>query len=392
MGGAVFSSVSVRVQRGNDKAFEPVADQETAAGDILELSEKLAWGQEPTADGRFLTVHMDQNSRCNLRCLACGFSDPRVDALSPYDMPRELFDSIARQVFPLTSYLLFSIQTEPFMTRDFPERLFSAREHGVPFSEAITNGTLLTDSVIDSVIDSGITRLTISIDGGTKEVAERNRPGSRFENVVASARQFQQRRRWRGLAVPMLRINHLLSELNIDSFHQFLALVESLEPEFVEVRVVERMSNAVVQEATDPEFWTKVRAARVVLDRFCERTGIQRGGYLRPTLDRIEVHDATGRRMTCRAPWTKLAILPNGDALPCISWTREPLGNFHLHTFEEIWNGPAAVAVRREFEERSPGVDCVHCAVKKDVPPREHDDFFYRKLARNPPRTVNDGK
>src|SRR5207244_263729 len=39
---------------------------------------------------------MDQNNKCNLKCRMCGFSDPRVDSLTAYDMPRELYDSIRR--------------------------------------------------------------------------------------------------------------------------------------------------------------------------------------------------------------------------------------------------------------------------------------------------------
>src|ERR1051326_4226853 len=121
---------------------------------------------------------MDQNNKCNLRCRMCGFSDPRVAALATYDLPRDLYDSIARQIFPRAAYLALSLMTEPFMTRDFPDRLAAVREHEVPFSDIITNGTLLTARAIEKMIDARINRLTVSIDGGTKELYEHIRRGA----------------------------------------------------------------------------------------------------------------------------------------------------------------------------------------------------------------------
>jgi hypothetical protein len=50
---------------------------------------------------------------------------------------------------------------------------------------------------------------------------------------------------------PRLRINHVLSEINIDHFDAFLALAVSLEAEEVAVRTVSRMSEAVIQESSD---------------------------------------------------------------------------------------------------------------------------------------------
>ena len=57
-----------------------------APPDHDELSRKLSWRGEGHANGRPLSVFMDQNNRCNLKCRMCGFSDARVAALRKYDM------------------------------------------------------------------------------------------------------------------------------------------------------------------------------------------------------------------------------------------------------------------------------------------------------------------
>lgn len=349
--------------------------------DHEDLMRKLTWRGDGPSRGRDLSVFMDQNNRCNLRCKMCGFSDPRVSAVRKYDMPRRLFDRIATQIFPKTNFLVLSILTEPFMTRDFPDRLQRVREFEVPYSEIITNGTLLDETSIRKILEAEIMCLTFSIDGGTKETYEAIRVGARFQSVMFNLSLFQSMRRNRGTRLTALRINHVLSEPNIDRFDDFLALADKIRPERIGVRTVSRMSDALIQENQDPVFWEKVGAAREKLAEFCRRTGIENAGYLRDRPTPIDVFTELGDRMICRAPWEALAIHPNGDLYPCMAWTRAPIGNLLRNTFEEIWAGKEIESLRHEFEHRRPGVDCLNCSIRSDSSPAT-DDFFYRKIAK----------
>ena len=346
-----------------------------------ELIRKLAWIRSSAAGDRPLSVFMDQNNRCNLKCRMCGFSDARMAALAKYDLPWSLFEKIADQVFSKAHFVCLSLMTEPFMTRDFPDRLALVKRAGVPYSEIITNGTLLNETNLAKVLAAEISRLTVSIDGGTKEVFEAIRTGARFEHVVGNVRLFQAMRRARGAVRPRLRFNHVLSERNIDHFEEFLRFAEEIRPEELGVRTVSRMSDAEIQESQDPLFWKKVVSARQRLAAFCARTGIEDSGYLRDRPSRIVLLDASGEGMMCRTPWDTFAIHANGDVFPCIAWSRPPVGNLVLQSFEQIWNGEALGRLRREFAETRPGVDCLHCTVRRggDDP---DDDFFYRKVAK----------
>ena len=351
-----------------------------------ELAHRLTWhGPDPSSD-RFLNVFMDQNNKCNLRCKMCGFSDGRVAALPKYDMPRWLFDRIAAEVFPRANYVCLSLLTEPFMTGDFPDRLATVREAGVPFSEIITNGTLLTETTCRKIVDARISRVIFSIDGGTKEVFENIRAGARFESVLQN---FELLRTVRdsGAALPLLRINHVLSELNIDHFSDFLALAERLHADEIAVRTISRMSNALLQESTEDTFWRKVRVVREELRRFCAATGIRDSAYLRDRHTPIDLFTDSGHRLLCPKPWDTLAIHPNGDAYPCMAWSRPPIGNLATDAFDTIWNGPALASLRGEFEEKQAGVDCLNCTIRRTTADDPDDDFFFRKLAKPPVST-----
>jgi radical SAM protein with 4Fe4S-binding SPASM domain len=250
----------------------------------------------------------------------------------------------------------------------------------VPFSEVITNGTLLTAGAIETILDARLSRVIVSIDGGTKPVFEMLRPGARFEQVVANWNALRAARESRRDTLPVLRINHVLSEPNIDTFDDLLDLAEELNADELSVRTVSRMSEATIQQSSDAAFWRKVRAARASLAAFCTRTGIRDSGFLRDRPVPIELSLDSGETMTCRYPWDWLSIYPNGDAFPCMAWSRPRIGSFVDQTFDEIWNGPALAELRREFEAVRPGIDCLHCTIRKSADDPD-DDFFYRKLA-----------
>jgi len=359
-----------------------LADDDDA--ELRELARRLTWhGPAPTT-ARFLSVFMDQNNKCNLRCRMCGFSDPRVAALPSYDMPRWLFDKIAAEVFPRANYVCLSLLTEPFMTRDFTARLFAPRDAGVPFVEVITNGTLLNAESREAVVEARLSRVIFSIDGGTKEIFEAIRVGARFERVLENFKLLRATRSARGSPTPSLRINHVLSELNIDAFDDFLALARDLQPDEIAVRTISRMSNAELQESHDSEFWRKVRAVSDRLKSFCSETGIKDTAYLRRRHTLIELFADTGEKLLCPKPWDTLAIHPNGDCYPCMAWSRPPIGNLAAESFAEIWNGAALAALRDEFKEQQAGVDCLNCTVRRGADDPD-DDFFYRKLAKDPP-------
>lgn len=330
---------------------------------------------------RFLEVFMDQNNLCNLRCTMCAFSDPRVAELGKHLMPLPLFEKIAREVFPRATYLTLSCLTEPLMSKDFPDRLEILKSYPVPFTEMITNGQLLNERVIRKMIEVPLTRIGISIDGARAETYERIRVRASFSRLLEKIELLQRMKREAGSPWPLLRVNHVISETNIDEFEDVLELAESLGAGAVDVRTIIPFRNALDQGTEETAFWDRIRECRQILAKWCERTGIEDVGYLRRTPEEIVLFES-GRKVICKRPWNTAAIHFNGDVLICTTWMREPVGNLARQSFDEIWSGEPLAALRREFEEQQPGLDCQHCKIKKQA--NEVEDGFFRMLAKQP--------
>lgn len=347
--------------------------------------EKEGHRKMPDDSKRFLNVFMDQNNKCNLRCIMCGFSDPRVRKVPKYDLPFWLFEKIAREVFPSAKYLALSCLTEPLMTRDFPQRLDLLKTYTVPFTEIITNGTLLTGSIITKMIDARISRVAISLDGATPSIYESIRQGAKFDKVINNIRMLNSIKKEKKSDSPCLRINHVLSDVNIDEFDLFLALAESLEVRAIDVRTVLPCQNTKYHGNEDDSFFQKVERIREKLRHWTQKSGVEDVGYLRLRDEEIQLKDEAGEKVTCRRPWDTVAIHPNGDVFPCVTWSRQGGGNISEKSFEAIWNSSAFGAIRREFEERKPGIDCLYCTMRKSESGNEAD-WFLTMLNKHQPK------
>lgn len=124
--------------------------------------------------------------RCNLQCRHCG-SDCKVTALVK-DMPKEDFgkvlDSVAAKMNP-HEVMINITGGEPLMRPDLEECGRMIYEKGFPWG-MVTNGYLLTPERYQSLLQSGLRAMTISLDGlGEDHDWMRGREGS-FERAAAA--------------------------------------------------------------------------------------------------------------------------------------------------------------------------------------------------------------
>lgn len=103
--------------------------------------------------------------RCNLNCIHCG-SDCKKDA-SVKDMPSKDFlkaiDQLEEIINPNKTMIAFT-GGEALMRRDLEEVGLSLYKRGFPWG-IVTNGMLLTEQRLDSLMRSGLRSVTVSLDG-----------------------------------------------------------------------------------------------------------------------------------------------------------------------------------------------------------------------------------
>ena len=165
-------------------------------------------------------VFWETTAGCNLRCIHCRRIDV-ADRLVPEDLTTAESKALIDQIVAFSSPIFVLSGGEPLMRPDIFAIARYAAGRGLRVALA-TNGTLIDDRMADRIVDAGIRRVAVSIDGASATTHDvfRALPGS-FDQAVGGI----QRLRARAMSV---QINTTIARHNIDELPDVLELARSL--------------------------------------------------------------------------------------------------------------------------------------------------------------------
>jgi tungsten cofactor oxidoreducase radical SAM maturase len=221
--------------------------------------------------------------------------------------------------------------------------------------EMISNGSLLTEEKAGMLIDLGLDRLFISLDGPDEEAYNEIRIGADFTGVIANIKRFNAIKRERRAAGPELAIEFVAMKKNYHKLPQVARLIDKLEARYLLVTNVlpycEELKDEVVYDLDDtvPLFGindSTMLMMRAQLPHMKFRT--QR--YCKFIEDGALTVTREGNISSCYALM---------HPYKCFVYGREKqiypyhLGNINEKTVKEIWTDPAYVYFRTQVKDFS---------------------------------------
>ena len=259
-------------------------------------------------------LHIQTISYCNATCLFCAY--PRiVNTVSHGIMEDAVYQKIIDEAAlyqPKRISLL--LMNEPLLDKKLPERIAYAKQKlGDSTEITITsNGSLLTQKIIDKLIDAGLDRIKISIQGLTKDT---------YEEIMGLNYQ----RTFEGIE----RLIDTLEQRKAQKPKVVLSMVSVGQNED-EIRKYKR-------------YWRKrgVKATTVAYEN--------KGGNIE---DNVELHPfGLEHRQRCYRFNRCAYIIYNGDVILCCSdWTRSVvLGNVKEKSIKELFHSERLNEIRNNF-------------------------------------------
>ena len=181
-----------------------------------------------TAADELRLVFWELTARCNLRCQHCRAEAQAEFAVGELTTPEIL--RVARDIRASFDPIMVLTGGEPLARPDFFEIASTCAGLFTRVAMA-TNGTLINDPIAQQIVDSGIKRVSISLDGATPQThdAFRGQPGC-FHNALRGLDALQ--RVGMSLQVNVTVTQHNLHELaallefvqarGIEAFHMFM--------------------------------------------------------------------------------------------------------------------------------------------------------------------------
>lgn len=291
---------------------------------------------------------------CNLRCPLCVTH--LVPRKSPHMGLAEV-DNVLEGCSSRLRYLNFHLQGEPLLNRDLFELIRRCSERGVETSFG-TNGMLL-DRFIDEILDSGLSRISIAIDGADAETYDKYRIGGDFEQVVHNVKALLEAKRARGSATPTVQLQTVMFSYNEDTRQRVVEFLDDLEPDEVALKQPSYFFDLSQSEKLGAEPIESERAEEAAKE-FLEKVDT--------SPDRQFVRDDENpelyrHRKLC-PQLERASILSDGRVVACCmdAVGATCFGNVQDEPFRKIWSGPKHKAVLSDFMDRKLDL-CNHCTL-----------------------------
>lgn len=291
-------------------------------------------------NGLPLSITIEPTTACNLGCPECpsGLKQfTRAEGNLKTDFYKKIIDEVKQHAF----YLNFYFQGEPYINPNFLEMVSYANTKKI-YTATSTNAHFLTLQKAEETVKSGLSRLTISIDGTTQETYESYRKGGDLKKVLEGAKNIIEAKKKLNSKTPYVIFQFLVVQPN------------------------EHQIEDAKQLATDMGV-DEIRFKTAQIYDF------ENGNPLIPTIEKYarykKQNDGTYRLKNkllneCWRMWSSCVITWDGKIVPCCfdKDAKHQLGDLKENTLKQIWLNKKYTDFRKTLLNSRAEIDiCQNC-------------------------------
>ncbi len=286
------------------------------------------------------SLSIEPTTACNLGCPECPsglkqFSRP-TGKLS-HELHNKILDEVSKSVF----YINYYFQGEPFLHPDFLQLIRDAKKRKM-YTATSTNGHFIDQKKAEEVVQSGLDRLIISLDGLTQKSYEQYRINGKLDTVLEATKYIVEAKEKLKSKTPHLIFQFLAVSANEQDIPNLFSKAKELKVDEVRIKTAQfyefENGNALMPSNEKYSRYTK---------------GID-GKYRLKNRMKNE----------CWRMWSGSVITWDGKAVPCCfdKDAVHRLGDLNEHTFQEIWNSEAYSSFRKSVFSNRQEIDiCKNC-------------------------------
>jgi len=324
-----------------------------------------------------LYVTIDMTRRCNLTCVGCRYHSPLLNIPAPgdqtildisFDLIKKLFDEFATMG---TNSITLMGEGEPMLYPRLIDSISIAKASGFHVT-MITNGTLLDEASIHSLIDSQLDILKVSLWATSSEEFEKNYPGTNpdyFTRVVNGLKLLSILKAEKKSEFPSVILHQPIHKHNFKKTDAMADLAYETGCNAISFSPFLSHRGKLATYTLSPE---EEKSLYLSLMKIKKRLNSLSMKYnIDETLWRYRIGEAVWNKFPCYIGWLHARIKVDGTVLPCGQWN-QPLGHLKENRFQEIWNGSGYFTFRRRTLTReglasiTKDCDCSFCCLVRD--------------------------
>lgn len=129
-------------------------------------------------------ISVEPAAICQLKCPECpvgqGNRQPSADRQAY--MPRDIWEKVLREAAPYAHTIQFYFQGEPLLNKDLPRMIHEAHQLRL-YTIVSTNAQAMTESLAHQLMQAGLSRIIVSMDGLSEESYKAYRIGGSLDKT-----------------------------------------------------------------------------------------------------------------------------------------------------------------------------------------------------------------
>ena len=206
-----------------------------------------------------LFLDIEVTNVCNLRCPFCS-TTISGDRYKKGFISKEIVEKVIDEGYNNGLYgAKFNIRGEPLLHKHISHFVKYAKNKGLIDVYFNTNALLLTEEISYKLIESGLDRISISFEGYTKEVYEKNRVGSNYEKVLDNIEKLQILKSKLNVNYPKIRIQtvKVKNEFSIEKYKEFWKDKVD-EVAFLDYKDMDVKNKGIISSWKCPQLWQRM--------------------------------------------------------------------------------------------------------------------------------------
>ncbi|MCC6700936.1 MAG: SPASM domain-containing protein [Fluviicola sp.] len=297
--------------------------------------------KKPFHRGLPFALSIEPTTACNLACPACPSglkSFTRPTGKLDLNEHEQWLTQVRKSVF----YINYYFQGEPFLHPQFLDLVKSAKKHRI-YTATSTNAHFIDQQKAKAIVESGLDRLIISIDGLTQETYESYRVNGQLDKVITASKHLVEAKKAANSATPFLIFQFLVVKANEHQIEAVQALADEIGIDEV------RFKSAQVY---DYENGNELIPENDAYSRYIkQKDGTYRIKYI------------GGNH--CWRMWSSSVITFDGQLVPCCfdKDAQHTLGNLKEQSFVSIWKNESYSQFRKAVLKDRNAIDiCTNCS------------------------------
>jgi radical SAM protein with 4Fe4S-binding SPASM domain len=286
-------------------------------------------------------IAVEPTTSCNLRCPECP-SGLRNFTRPTGMLDAEMFNRLVDQTASRTAYLTFYFQGEPYLHPRFTDMVkYAALRNMITVTS--TNAHYLNEENARRTIESGLSKLIISLDGITQETYSAYRIGGKLNTVLEGARTLLRLRDEMQSATPFVTFQFLVVRANEHEVEAARQLAQEIGADEIVFKTA---------QLYDYENGNPLMPENEAYSRYVRMSN---GKYkLRGTL-----------LNQCWKMWHSCVVTWDGKVVPCCfdKDAAHQLGDVQQLPLHQIWKSTPYTNFRKDILQSRSSIDiCANCS------------------------------